>query len=305
MNQPHSDTAAERGGLDRAPGPMLTRLALGAALAVLLSGCAVAVIPAVAGGIVAREGIEHRQKAKKSLDETARRTTEQREKTRGGPVAVSQSASAFPAGPTSKGDSAAIIVPGPLPPPAGQDPFVTFADYAIAQAAKAGPGMSRRSMLVEPDSLTGPIRLPECHDKPPAVVIDLDPRAEPFDLQNPPLPAAGLGRQLARLRSAGISVFWIASLPADSTEDLHTTLRATELDPEGTDQILLLRNADERKQVRRQAIAADWCVVAIAADTRGDFEEAFDYLRDPDGPIAATLESYIGAGWFLVPPPIE
>lgn len=305
MNQPQSEPAAARASLGRLAGPMLARLALAVALPVLLSGCAVAVIPAVAGGIVAREGIEHRQEARKIPAETARLITEQREKTRGGPVAVSQSVSAFPAGPHPKAESAAIIVPGPLPPPAGRDPFVTFADYAIAQAAKAGSAILPHSMLVEPDSLTGPIRFPECRDKPPAVVIDLDPGSEPFDLQNPPLPAAGLGRQLARLRSAGISVLWIASLPADSMEELHTTLRATELDPEGTDQILLLRNADERKQGRRQAISADWCVVAIAADARGDFEEAFDYLRDPDGPIAATLESYIGAGWFLVPPPIE
>jgi len=31
----------------------------------------------------------------------------------------------------------------------------------------------------------------------------------------------------------------------------------------------------------------------------------FDYLRNPDGPVALALEQYIGAGWFVVPPPIR
>ena len=284
----------------------LGRVALAIALPALLSGCAVAVIPAVAGSIVAREGLEHRSQGKKTPSEAASPAAQQQEETRGGPVAVSPpSASALPVGPVSKGSSSPIIVSGPLPPPTGPAPFAAFADYAIAQAAKAGTETTRHSMLVKPGSLTGPVRLTDCGDKPAAVVVDLDPGTEPFDLENPPLPAPGLANQLARLRSAGIAVLWIASLPASSTEELHTRLRATELDPDGTDQVLLLRKPDERKQARRQAIAADWCVVAIAADARGDFEEAFDYLRDPDGPIAATLESYIGAGWFLVPPPIE
>ena len=46
-------------------------------------------------------------------------------------------------------------------------------------------------------------------------------------------------------------------------------------------------------------------VPAIAGDRKADFDEVFDYLRNPDGPVAIALEQFIGAGWFLAPPPIK
>ena len=46
-------------------------------------------------------------------------------------------------------------------------------------------------------------------------------------------------------------------------------------------------------------------VLAIAGDRKADFDEVFDYLRNPDGPVAIALEQFIGAGWFLAPPPIK
>ena len=81
-------------------------------------------------------------------------------------------------------------------------------------------------------------------------------------------------------------------------------LRATELDPDGSDAILLRRAGTERKQLVRLAAARDWCILAIAGDTRADFDELFDYLRDLDGPVARALEGNVGAGWFLTPLPI-
>ena len=64
------------------------------------------------------------------------------------------------------------------------------------------------------------------------------------------------------------------------------------LDPTGRDPLLLVRNEDDRKQTLRAGGQLDVCVVAIAGDRRGDFDELFDYLRDPDG--RAGLEAMIG-----------
>ena len=38
----------------------------------------------------------------------------------------------------------------------------------------------------------------------------------------------------------------------------------------------------------------------MAGDERGDFDELFDYLRDPR--LATAYDAQLGSGWFLVPP---
>ena len=105
--------------------------------------------------------------------------------------------------------------------------------------------------------------------------------------------------------SSGEVRSWSASLPVAGAERVYTILQATGLDPQRTDRLLLLKPGQDRKQQRREAAARDWCIVAIAGDRRADFDEAFDYLRDPQGPVAQALESHFGAGWFLAPPPID
>jgi len=82
-----------------------------------------------------------------------------------------------------------------------------------------------------------------------------------------------------------------------------SALQASGLDPSGRDPILLVRNEEERKQVLREEANQTVCVVAMAGDRRGDFDELFDYLRDPR--IATAYDGQIGAGWFLVPPLFE
>ena len=71
----------------------------------------------------------------------------------------------------------------------------------------------------------------------------------------------------------------------------------------GKDQFLLIRNGDDRKQLLREDANQDVCIVAIAGDQRSDFDELFDYLRDPNAAIG--LDAMLGDGWFLVPPPLE
>ena len=63
--------------------------------------------------------------------------------------------------------------------------------------------------------------------------------------------------------------------------------------------MLLVRGPDDRKQLLRADANNDVCVVAIAGEQRGDFDELFDYLRNPDAAIG--LDLMMDNGWFLVP----
>ncbi len=65
----------------------------------------------------------------------------------------------------------------------------------------------------------------------------------------------------------------------------------------------MMRRKDDRKQTRRKELGETHCVIAIAGDMRGDFDELFLFLKDPAS--AAPLERLIGAGWFLIPLPLQ
>ena len=100
-----------------------------------------------------------------------------------------------------------------------------------------------------------------------------------------------------------VEIFWISSLPAVQAGAVRRALGTSGLDPDGKDNLLLMRNADDRKQERRRELAGTHCIVAIAGDTRADFDELYAYLKDRDA--AQPLEELVGAGWFLTPLPIE
>ena len=83
---------------------------------------------------------------------------------------------------------------------------------------------------------------------------------------------------------------------------MRKALIAAGLDPAGRDELVLLRYPQERKQTRLEDFAAEFCVVALAGDERADFDELFQYLKNPAA--AAPLEALIGKGWFLIPQPL-
>jgi hypothetical protein len=201
--------------------------------------------------------------------------------------------------------SAPQMAPNSAPALAQGDPYAAFVSFSLNLAPPPPPGTTRRSAIVDQDSITDKPELTDCGDDPPAVMIDLDPGTASFDPADPPLPAPGLAERLAELRAGGLTVLWTASVPVERAQEIWTVLRATGLDPDRTDRLVLPRKAEERKQTRRLAAGREWCIVAIAGDRRSDFDELFDYLRDPDGPIAQALNPALGRGWFLVPTPIE
>ena len=192
-----------------------------------------------------------------------------------------------------------------LPPPdaasAGGDPWRLFFSYALERAAAANDRATRSVLLESGTSLALP-RMRECEAKVPAVLIDLDPDTRPFIPAAAHAPPAALVEGLAKLREAGVAVVWISALPASYVAGVAEVLQASALDPAGKDPLLLARSRDDRKQTLREEANRDVCVIAVAGDRKADFDELFDYLRDPAS--AAGLDSLLGAGWFIVPPPL-
>lgn len=188
-----------------------------------------------------------------------------------------------------------------LPPPSGAapDPWREFVDYALAQVGKETDQPAVRSALLESGKSLDLPRLRVCVARDPAVIVDLD-RARENTAVSPPSPA--LAPQLERLRAAGIVVVWISDRPASEVAEVAGSLRSSGLDPAGSDPLLLRRTPRDRKQALREEAALDVCPIAIAGDRKGDFDELFDYLRDPQA--AAGLDSLLGSGWFIVPPPL-
>jgi predicted secreted acid phosphatase len=130
-------------------------------------------------------------------------------------------------------------------------------------------------------------------------VIDLDPGSAVF-APGAAAPMPEIAAAIEELRAAGVIVLWVSQASANDVAGVAAALQASGLDPTGRDPILLVRNAEERKQVLREEANATVCVVAIAGDRRSDFDELFDYLRDPR--LETAYDAQIGAGWFIVPP---
>ncbi len=274
----------------------LTVLALAATH---LGGCAAAVlVPIAASGAV----------AKRSADISGERTGRKPKVIVGRGVSVPP-----PAAPVTGPEPQATLSPS-LPESdvvpatnqgADNDPYAVLPAFLLTASEQGRPSGPRQSVLINQRSLATLPKFVECTDQRSALLIDLDVGDKPFDLNDPPSPAPGLADHLRTIRGTGTAVVWIATLPQSADKDLAMMLKATGLDPLGIDRTLLLHRNEARKQQILNRAAQDWCVLAIAGDRRGDFDEVFDYLRNPDGPVALALEQHIGAGWFLVPPPIR
>lgn len=274
----------------------LLRVAVLALAATQLGSCvAAALVPVVASGAV----------VKRSADLSGERAERKPVVTVGRGIPVPH-----PASPISEPELQNVQTsPNDTLPPvdanADADPYAGLSTYVLAASAQAKPRKRRASVLIDQRSLGTLPRMVDCTDQRNALLIDLDVGAKPFDLTDPPSPAPGLADRLRTIRGTGTAVVWIATLPESAAEDIATVLKATGLDPLGIDRTLLLRGGETRKQQILNRAAEDWCVIAIAGDRRGDFDEVFDYLRNPDGPVALALEQHLRTGWFLVPPPIR
>ena len=172
--------------------------------------------------------------------------------------------------------------------------FLAHASEAAASDPIDDPRTS--TILAAPGSLAP--NMTDCAILPPAVLIDLDPAEEALDMASI-TPDRALAQGLAALRMQNVEVFWISGESAAVAGTLRARLRETGLDPAARDGLLLMRRAEDRKQLRRKELSQTHCVVAIAGDQRSDFDELFAYLKDPEA--ATELDVLLGDGWFLVP----
>lgn len=288
--------------------PIAAVLAL---LAPQLGGCVAAIVPLAASGALTKRTVDSKREGKKVK-----------------PVVIVGKGSApsdqlpIPPelAPEPTADPVLEVAPGLLAEPRTLKPqgvmstarlalddagYAAMTEFVLAAMGDGKPVLGRNSALLDQSSLATLPQMETCGDQRPALLIDLDPGDKPFDVADPPTPDAELAANLRTIRGRGVAVVWMASLPESAERDVLTIVKATGLDPLGIDRTLLLRESETRKQQLLNRADEEWCVLAVAGDRRADFDEVFDYLRNPDGPVALALEQHIGAGWFLVPPPIR
>lgn len=214
------------------------------------------------------------------------------------PVVIAEAAAAaVPISPPSTGGL--VPIQEAAPATAGGTFFDPLFNYA-ASPGFVGTGDRTSAILV--DALGLSLDREKCGDGRSTVLIDLDPadgKLFPIDTRSA---STALARRLADLRLIGVTIAWISQNNIEKEQEIRSALRISGLDPLANDRLLLIRNSDERKQLRREQLAGTSCLIAIAGDERSDFHELYDYLLNPTD--AQALEPLIGEGWFLIPTPL-
>ncbi len=199
--------------------------------------------------------------------------------------------------------------PAPPPPPTQTVPYGptdfraydVLYNYVDLQSRRDPVDNARQSAILAAPGTLSPMRT-DCSIRPPAVLIDLDPGDGVFDPEIAASPNPALSQMLASLRLQEVEVFWISQLAAIRAAEVRSALVDSGMDPQGRDQLLLMRRVDDRKQTRRRELSETHCLLAIAGDNRADFDELYLYLKDKSA--AQPLEELIGSGWFLTPLPL-
>ena len=270
----------------------------------LLSGCVAALIPVAAGGLIAGKEKLRTAPAFHQTDDVKME-----------PVVAA--ADAVPARQPVVLDGAeqlafnrpgardrraeAALVPGLQTPMGSDQAFSGFFEYVEAQAGRDPILVPRQSALLAVSGSLTPDRS-DCSIRPPAVVIDLDPSGATLNPAVEAQAVPGMAKMLRTFRMRETDIFWISGLSALEAGAVRQRLIATGLDPAGRDGLPLMRRPDDRKQTRRRELSATHCVIAIAGDTKSDFDELFDYLKDSSA--AWPLDELFDAGWFLTPLPL-
>ncbi|QUL37539.1 hypothetical protein [Erythrobacter sp. JK5] len=256
---------------------------------IMLQGCVAAVIPVVAGAAVARTATDGR-----TPGDQERAVQRQQVAT-----AAQAELSRIAAAPVPE----VIVQTSPVTPDAliEADAYSELIRYSQEQAQLGLQSeLPQSAVLADPSSLRE-TRAP-CRANLPTVLIDLDPAGDLFALDSEGRASRVLAQGLDQLRGANVGIVWISGHSAGMAGDIRLALKQTGLDPESRDELLLMRYPGDRKQTRRADLAKSSCIIAIAGDTREDFDELFEYLVNPEAALA--LELLIGQGWFLIPPAI-
>jgi 5'-nucleotidase (lipoprotein e(P4) family) len=209
----------------------------------------------------------------------------------------------------------------------------------VVEQLKVDPAATRmpyRQMILAESSTPDAPRFDDCGQKPFAAVFDADEtliwnvgamhymaeQGKDFD------PAiwsewekSGAGKAIAMpgaiealkvLRDAGVTIIANTNRTAANAKGTEDSLRAAGLGEFKHKETLFLMGDDSTgssKDGRRAAIAAKYCVIALAGDQLGDFAQAFnakgisvaDRKKLATNPAIATLW---GNGWFLFSNPV-
>lgn len=277
-------------------------LAAALLLPAVLSGCVAAAIPVLAGGMLAG-------KDRIGLDSPPDEITAPAPK-----VTIDDATDS----PTVDEPAEAIADPAPTPPPPEIEAELAASVIRTA-AGPADPQLALLSSYVETQVRQDPVSQPrlsailaapgtlspdrsDCSIRPPAVVFDLDPADEAFDPSGNAKADPALVQMLHSFRMQEVEIFWVSELAALDAGKIRKRLVDSGLDPVGRDGLLLMRRVDDRKQARRRELSETHCAIAIAGDRKTDFDELYEYLKDPSA--AKPLDSLLGAGWFLIPSPL-
>lgn len=189
--------------------------------------------------------------------------------------------------------------------------YSRFLEYTISKAQKYQNSEHIVSAILESGYRNKDIQRNYCANKNLATIIDIDYNDIGFDDKNHSDKQSDkahklqqtnidiLAAMLTKIRKNNIIVIWLSSQPHDKATNIITKIRPLGLLDE--QDLLSLQQNKERKQVQRQYIANQYCVVSILGNSRSDFDEAFEYLRNPNQFIG--LEGMLENGWFLGPVP--
>ena len=112
------------------------------------------------------------------------------------------------------------------------------------------------------------------------------------------------------LRAMGVAVIFNTNRSVDNAAATQAMIERLGLGPAVLGDTLYLADATtgSRKDSRRAAIAARYCVVAMGGDQLGDFSDLFNHGQTPAERRAASEAPAIaarwGAGWFVLPNPV-
>jgi hypothetical protein len=270
-----------------------------AALSPALSGCAAALVPVAAGGLILGTQVDGAREGEPTTSASAAEITAPVLAPQPEKPGTPQAATTPPTGsPVPETGSLVYLPAGTSMPAPGE--FGAFVEQVIAEV-EADEEPRQSALLVAPEQIAP--ELSACEAEPSAVLIDLDPAGKLALISGAAPTAPVLAQQLNRLRASDVAVVWISDHPASQAAALRERLNETGLDPAGSDPLLLMRYPGETKQRRRRALSQAFCILAIAGDERADFDDLYSYLRDPAR--AFPLEPLIGKEWFLIPNPLD
>jgi 5'-nucleotidase (lipoprotein e(P4) family) len=209
--------------------------------------------------------------------------------------------------------------------------------YVLAAEADRKRGRPVEGAVIQAGATPDAPRWAACGAKPAAVVLDMDETAilntganydgaklgdQPFDAARWDAwektgaafvePVPGAVEALAKLRAAGITPIFISNRSSENAAGGIAALNTAGLGPAEHLRTMFLRGdvaPGSGKDPRRQAVAAQWCVLALMGDQLGDFNDAFNAKAlSVQGRRALAqspaLAAKWGAGWFLLPNPV-